>query len=254
MRGRDRGQHWRRRAMAAGILTLSFLSLGVAHAAAADLLPDLGMARLANLTVEKTSGGRELLRYTTVITNTGAGPFELHGHRSSTIEPEMSVEQKIYNDAGGSRTVPTNAKMYYAGDGHNHWHVRDLESGELIRLDNGSKVGTSAKHGFCFSDNVEYRLTLAGAPQLPMYTDCGHESDLKVTVGLSVGWGDKYNYTVAFQYIDITGISPGRYRLQGTADPANWFAESNTSNNTTCVDLQLKGRRHITILGYGPSA
>ena len=63
--------------------------------------------------------------------------------------------------------------MYFAGDGHNHWHVRDLETEKLIRLDNGAKVGTSAKHGFCFFDNVRYRLTLAGAPQSARYTGCG---------------------------------------------------------------------------------
>jgi len=34
--------------------------------------------------------------------------------------------------------------MYFAGDGHTHWHVRDLETYELIRSDNGSKVGTGA--------------------------------------------------------------------------------------------------------------
>jgi subtilase family serine protease len=35
------------------------------------------------------------------------------------------------------------------------------------------------------------------------------------------------------QYIDITGLKSGRYRLQATADASNWFTESNESNNTT---------------------
>jgi hypothetical protein len=247
---------FRRRILALAFLTLSSLSLGVANAAAADRLPDLGMARLADFHRDTLSNGHKVLRYTTVITNTGVGAFEVHGHRSSTSATQMSVVQKIYNDAGGSRQVATSATMYFAGDGHTHWHVRDLESAELIRLDNGSKAGTSAKHGFCFYDNRAYRLSLPGAPQSAVYTrpGCGEQSSLDVTMGLSVGWGDVYYYTLPDQYIDITGLAAGRYRLQATADPANWFLETNDSNNFTWVDLQLTHNGKTRVLGYGPAS
>ena len=70
------------------------------------------------------------------------------------------------------------------------------------------KVGSLAKHGFCFWDNVEYRLTLAGAPQTPVYTGCGSSSTLlSTTVGLSVGWGDIYPSRLDNQYVDITGLT-----------------------------------------------
>jgi hypothetical protein len=72
------------------------------------------------------------------------------------------------------------------------------EAFELIRTDNDVKVGTGAKHGFCFYDNWVYNLSLLKAPQNPRYvrTDCGTMLSLSVTMGLSVGWGDKYGYTL----------------------------------------------------------
>ena len=133
------------------------------------------------------------------------------------------------------------ARIFFAGDGHTHWHVRDLETSELIRLDNGSKVGTGAKRGFCFFDNTAYRLSLSGAPQSSVFTGCGSSGDLRVTMGISVGWGDAYYWNLPDQYIDITGLTAGRYRLIVTADAVDWFAESDEVNNGTWVDVQIKG-------------
>ncbi len=220
-------------------------------AVAADQLPDLAMKPLADsdIRVEKTSDGRRLLRFTTVIVNIGSGPFELRGSRASTTEPEMSVTQRIYNSPSGFRDAATSAVMFHSGDGHNHWHVRDLETSELIRQDNGVKVGTGAKRGFCFLDNEAYNLGLPGAPQSPQYgiAGCGNRDSPAVTMGLSVGWGDRYPYYTAFQYIDITGLSAGRYNLVTVADAANWFVESDDTNNGTSVEVQITGNSTLAV-------
>ncbi len=221
--------------------------------APADRPPDLGMARLADISIEVTPEGRRLLRFSTVIVNVGSGGFEVHGTRSSTSATTMGVRQRIFDDAGGARDVATTAVMYYSGDGHNHWHVRDLETYTLARLDNGRSVGTGAKHGFCFWDNVPFRLSLPRAPQSPVYRGCGVASDLEVTAGLSVGWGDLYAATMVDQYIDVTDLGSGQYRLTAAADAANWFVESDDGNNVTWVDLRLKHDR-VTVQAYGPSA
>ena len=73
-------------------------------------------------------------------------------------------------------------------------------------------------------------------------------------MGLSVGWGDEYAATLPDQYIDLTNVALGRYRLQVTADGQNWFAEINEANNVTWVDLQLRKQGQPKILGYGPVA
>jgi Lysyl oxidase len=242
------------------ILALSLFALGAfgapAAASAADRLPDLGMARLSDIKTDSGAGGSRLLRYTTTIVNVGTGPFEVRAQRALTSDMEMTVGQRIYNDLGGWRDVPTTATAHFGGDGHLHWHLRDLEHSELTRLDNGVKVGTSTKHGFCFWDLVKYRLALPGAPGSAVYdrAGCGGPSSLAVSMGLSVGWGDAYPSSLPDQNIDITGLGPGRYQLSVTADAGGWFAESNEFNNFTWVDLQIKSKGQPRVLGYGPAA
>jgi hypothetical protein len=216
----------------------------------ADRLPDLRMDRLTDLSIETTGDGRKLLRFTTVIVNVGTGPFELHGSRTAG-DPTMGVDQRVHDSAGGSRDVGTAASMYYSGDGHDHWHVRDLETYELSRWD--GPVGSGAKHGFCFRDDVPFRTSLPFAPTFPVYRGCGGAGDTTVEAGLSVGWGDRYAATLVDQYIDVTDVGPGSYRLTATADAEDWFLESDDGNNDTWVDLRI-GRREVAVTGYGPSA
>jgi hypothetical protein len=239
--------------IAALLAGLALVAAAPAGASAADRLPDLGMARLQDFRIDK-SGGKRLLRYSAIIVNTGVGPFQAKGTRSASTG-DMSVVQQVFQGDGTFRDLPTTAAMYFAGDGHTHWHVRDLESSLLERSDNGVKVGTGAKHGFCFFDNVPFALALPGAPGAASYTTCGtNPSALTQTMGLSVGWGDAYYYYLTDQWIDITNVSPGRFRLTTTADPTNWFLESNDFNNFTWVDLQIKSNGPPRVLAYGPSA
>jgi hypothetical protein len=102
----------------------------------------------------------------------------------------------------------------------------------------------------CYFDNTAYRPWLAGAPSAPVYTDCGTAGDLTVTTGLSIGWGDTYPAWRSLQWIDITGLKSGRYRLRATADPANWFAEMNNANNSTWVKLKLTSSG-VKVVAYG---
>jgi hypothetical protein len=70
---------------------------------------------------------------------------------------------------------------------------------------------------------------------------------------LSVGWGDRYGPNLPDQYIDITGLTSGRYRLIAIADASDWFVESNNRNNVSWINIQLKGNS-VKIVRYGPSA
>lgn len=246
------------RAAAVALLSVGLMLSGQAASAAAEPRPpDLGMAPLDDLVVT-TSDGRQLLRFSAMIVNVGAERFELIGSRSSS-ESEFTVSQRMYDSTGAYEDVSVGAELVFGGDGHSHWHVKDLETYELERLDNGVKVGTGAKSGFCFFDTDPYRLSLPGAPSSPQFDSagCGEESALQVAMGLSVGWGDEYEWTLPDQYIDITGLVKGRYRLRATADDLGMFSESDSSNNETWVDVRLAnrhGRMSVKVLGYGPSA
>lgn len=225
-----------------------------AQADVGDSLPDLAMAPLADFKIEKTPDGRKLLRYSTTVVNIGDGAMQAEGSRASTADTEMSVNQRIFNSLSGSRVVSTPAVMFFARDGHNHWHVDDLEISDLNRLDNGIKVGSGAKHGFCFYDLVAFNLGLPGAPGSKVYTTCGTNSSvLTQTMGISIGWGDVYRYSLANQWVDITNVAAGRYRLTTTADLQNRFLETNETNNVTWTDLQLKGNG-LRVIAQGPSA
>jgi hypothetical protein len=225
-----------------------------ASAAAAVALPDLGMYQLLDFHIERTPDHHKLLRYTTIIVNVGAGNFQAEGSRASASDPEMSVVQRIFDTAGGSRVRPTPARMYWAGDGHNHWHLRDLETSTLDPLDDDDGgVRYSAKHGFCFFDNIKFNLLLPGAPLDAFYTGCGTDPNvLNQSMGLSIGWGDAYFYDIAYQWVDITGLRRGRYRLHAVADAQNYFRESDNSNNFTWTDLQIDGDAPPRVIRQGP--
>lgn len=248
-----------RRFLATVAVSVSVVVTTAAPAAAAEpLLPDLGMARLADLAVTTTSDGRRLLRFSATIVNTGRGPFELTAGRPDTAAA-FTGAQRITATDGSTALTAVPASFVFAGDGHTHWHVRDLQRYQLERLDNGVKVGTSAKGGFCFFDTTAYRLSLVGAPQSPRYRSagCGGQSATSLEMGLSVGWGDRYGWTLPDQYIEITGLANGKYRLRATADALGLFTEADRTDNDTWVDVSISSRRGTTsvkVLGYGPAA
>jgi hypothetical protein len=61
-------------------------------------------------------------------------------------------------------------------------------------------------------------------------------------MGLSVGWGDRYAWSLPDQLMEVTGLRPGRYRLSAEVDHGRLFAESDETNNLTWVDLRLSRR------------
>jgi hypothetical protein len=244
------------------ILAIVVLALGLGGAVPAGgaqaVLPDLGMAKLSTVTLDTTTiPGHRLLRYTAVMVDVGQGSLEVRGSRPDTTS-QMTVVQRIYNTDNSFTDASTSIAQQYAGDGHNHWHSLDMEGGKLVRLDNGRRVGALAKHGFCFFDNVKFRLTLPGAPATAQYTpinSCGYgdPSALNVMMGLSVGWGDQYSNTTNFQWIDITGLANGKYRLTATADPKHLVSEASYTNNSASARIRIT-TTGVTVLSYGPGA
>jgi hypothetical protein len=61
-----------------------------------------------------------------------------------------------------------------------------------------------------------------------------------VRMGLSVGWGDRYASTLLGQYVSLTGLPAGDYRLLGRANPDGAFYEQRTANNTVYADIRLR--------------
>jgi hypothetical protein len=180
--------------------------------------------------------------------------------------------------------------MFWSGDNHNHWHVKDLEHYALFRYDPNNpapatydnpainpasaKLSTGAKQGFCFYDNQGplsgYTTTKAydspPACNPAQYDSSGNQiagtgtSATDVPMGLQVGWGDLYGSSLSGQYVDLTdskgnSLPAGKYTLYAKADPKGLFTESKTSNNLTWVNIEIGQRKnhrwYVTVLGSG---
>ncbi len=214
--------------------------------AVAQLLPDLTMLQPNEFRLELLSGGVRRLRFSTYIVNLGPGRFDVIG---SDPDPADStkltrVTQRL-EQSGGWVTQPTPATMFYSGDGHDHWHVFGLQDFKLaFQATPSERIATGVKTGFCFWDNVN----LSGAPRFYTgATECHQQTNGTVPMGLSVNWGDKYPWSIGFQYIDVSQLPYGNYCLTLTADPRGEFIEASTANNSTqtLISIQPDG---VTVL------
>jgi hypothetical protein len=218
------------------------------------LYPDLGVAPLDEVYLV-SSGGKRELRFTTKIVNVGEGPMAVAALRMN-VHSDFATWQRVRKSGGGWAQLRTpDVKLVYIGSReHGHWHVRRAARYRLVRLDTGKPVRTGVKVGFCYFDDTTYRASLPGAPQRPVYAKaaCGTPGDLRILTGISVGWLDAYYWRIPGQSLDVTGLPSGRYRLSVTADPENWFRETNERNNTTWVDFSFSPQRGATQLRHGP--
>jgi hypothetical protein len=221
------------------VLVVTFVSLlptGRAPVqAGSEAVPDLAMRQLSDFQIQMVNG-RRMLRFTAMMVNVGDGHFEVRGSRSSTSQP-MQVRQVIFETSSRtspiSRQILTEAEGKWSGDGHNHWHVQ-----EMMRYDmwGGSGNQRGAKVGFCFLDSDPYNLGLPGAGQSSYYRGSWCQttpSALNNRMGISIGWGDEYEWYLAWQWVDITGVPGGTYTIRSKVDPYGFFLEGNEGNNCT---------------------
>lgn len=257
-RNRQRLTSWATVVMLAVLLagfTLQAAATTPASAAAGDRLPNLKMIPLRDWTLQNVDG-RRLLRFTTIMVNRGPGHFEVRGHRASTSVDTMRIRQVIYDSAGGHRTIPTDGYGTYAGDGHDHWHVQGIMTYELFTANDPSTVRAGAKTGFCFFDTTAWKLTLPHARQASYYREpwCGTQQTLHNRVGISVGWGDRYPWNFAYQWIDVTGLAGGRYTVRATVDIQDWYQEANDYDNCRWARIKIPKAglsNNVTVLRTG---
>jgi hypothetical protein len=202
------------------------------------LLPDLTVAPLTGIVGGLTNDGRRTVRFSVMLVNQGAGDFVLRARRSNLMADDWRVIQRVPEAGGGYTETSSDATLVYGGDGHNHWHIREVESHTIEDLD-GTVLGKVVKNGFCFFDTNAVQPDLPGAAPARVYASkgCGGQIDSAVTMGLSVGWGDEYPWHLFEQEIDVTDLPEGRYRLRAVADPFGWFDELDKTNNEVVVDI-----------------
>lgn len=231
-----------------------------------DLLPDLRMAKLYDVQIRKSATGRKKLRFGTIVYNVGDGPLEVRGRARAGSEMG-EVYQWIADDLGGGREdLNPAARMFYSGDGHNHWHVQGFIQVQLWLKGSPSTVKKLKKIGFCLVDLRRYSAPPPNTPSVRAYpgVGCGVQSTQTIGpptrtkgMGISVGWGDDYGPQLTHQAIDITGMPKGTYRLCATANSGWLWAEKgdNHVNNYFWYDLSLNpAKSRFTILKKGRTA
>lgn len=239
-------RHQRARPLRSSVITLALTAFlgtllggpaqAVALAAPAELLPDLRMGRPYDLHIRTNRAGAKRLRFGTIAWNRGAGPLEVNGY--DRADSMGTISQRIYNSDGSWRDViPPTGRMFYSGDGHDHWHVDQLVLMELYRKSNPTNVRRIRKIGYCLYDT--HRHAKAPANATPDYRWCGDKTSETVRMGISAGYGDDYRSTVKYQFIDITGLPRGEYRLCATVNPRGDWIEQRVDNNYYWIDLKL---------------
>jgi hypothetical protein len=207
------------------------------------LLPDLDPVSPGSVQAvsAQNGSGRVFLTFKVGIDNTGAGPLTVHGHRSSTSEPQMAADQVIRMSDGTTRTTAGVGDLVYDHE-YTRWGFEPYQAYELDAAD-GSVVGSGPAMNFCLEDNTNSntRVTLPGEPRLKVYSGCGKRRStlLTVDVGISVGWQNQHAAGKKGQMIDITGLPSGQYVLVHRVNPNGLLAEANTANDAASTRISI---------------
>jgi hypothetical protein len=249
-----------RKAATALVVLLMAACAGESEAPSPELLPDLDQAPPAAISVVVREG-RERLVFLSAVENVGAGPLLVAGRRPSTAEPEMTARQVVRTTDRSATTHVLEARLrFVVSETHRHWHLLGFERYELRALD-GQTVGRDRKTGFCLGDryDADSGSRIPGEPPKAVWTqECGRGQDgrLRILEGISPGFGDDYVPLLEGQFIDVTGLSPGRYVLIHRVNPTRDVRESSYANNAASALVELgrdgQGQATVTVLATCP--
>ena len=217
------------------VLVLARPDTSPVEPAGAPLLPDLWSTPPFELRTEMLDGQR-ILRFTSEINNQGDGDLIIRGN------PRIDLAQWVQHDGGGHTAQALDVDVVWGGDTHDHWHIDNVARYWLESItDPGAAMPEDNKVGFCIFDSVDRLSGLPRAPAEVRYVvdGCGSRLVTELSMGLSVGWGDQYSYTLAGQWIVIAGLPTGDYRLYAEVDPDHLFSESDPTNNVAFTEFTL---------------
>lgn len=154
------------------------------------------------------SGIRKLVRFGTRITNLG------------------SADLTIGSPGGDAWT--------YASC-HDHYHFTDYAYYELLTAEGRQVTMTGYKNGWCVMD----LQGADGSPRCGQYT-CQNQ-------GISAGCADIYSSSLDCQWVDVTSVPDGDYRVRVTTNPDRTFHELSFDNNSAEVEIRIAGDT-VTVL------
>jgi hypothetical protein len=230
--------------VAAGAATLT-VGGGASGAGKARLVPDLVQVAPAHVDlIERPK--KTLLTFAAAAENHGRGPLIINASRPNRSKNKMTARQYVARADGSRERVGWAGKMRYVrSPDHSHWHLRDFMRFEL-RTEDGQPLGRDQKTGFCLGDRYDSTARTPGEPDRPHWVHrCGRGEPrlLRMNEGISVGYGDVYVKGLEGQYIDITGVPPGRYVLVHHVNPYGRLLDLRSDNDVASVALVLGEER-----------
>ena len=116
----------------------------------------------------------------------------------------------------------------------------------------GGTTRVSDKVGFCMFDSFGpahwFAYSVQGAAG-ERWCRPNEPTASTVRMGLSPGGADIYTAQLERQWVDITGLDPGRVVVRGEANPLHCVLESNSANNDTQVTREIPGVRVADVSG-----
>jgi hypothetical protein len=178
-----------------------------------------------------------LLRFDNTIYNSGSGALEVVGQLEGNTDETM-VHQRLYIRTGATTERRVGEFTYHPG--HFHWHMKNFALYEVLPVsafgEPSAAVASNKKVGYCLMDlRLEGRLAGGSEPPRAQYIGCDKEIQ-----GISVGWGDIYEYFRPDQWVDVTDLADGLFALRSTVDPDNLLLEEDETNNTAIVFFSLR--------------
>jgi hypothetical protein len=189
------------------------------------------------------------LRFTNDVVNVGEGPLEVE-FRLAPNESLCEVRQVIRQTDNSTRaeTIEGGCELHA---NHVHFHFLGLAGYELYDFDadavgfHGALVATGRKVGFCLTDGdpesandhtgrAEGSTVLPIQPQTYRFPNCNLPARVNEglwnVMGVSPGWGDVYTWDLPDQYIEVTGLEPGKYDVVSIADPGGVLLRETTND------------------------
>ena len=225
-----------------------FPSLSVAQAVVA--YPDLQvMTPTSQISIGNPTPSTREFRFSHITWNAGVGPLEIRPNYNPSTQQSQGLQRLYTRNASGGLTpvmdVPIALPMYWVPPSDYRFALSSFGLYSDVNGSIGTLVAASPKVNFCITGDTE----VGGVPNTPNSEayNPGDCTDPNGILGLSVGWGDEYDYTDPGENIDITSLSDGVYWLRSIADPYHLFQESDRGNNVTDTQVRISGNS-VTVL------
>jgi len=237
----------------------------------ATMLPDMRAVKPTDIHIDpvQLEWGREMLRFSNSIANTGANNLQVRLGDLITNPDQTQIEyyeslgldvnsvrlasQELLDVNGNNVAViipDTMLSNYHHS--HNHLHITETTKFSIEHFDNSTNSWsvvsgrTALKQYFCLMDTDRIRpvLNTADPDDYESFYDYDYNGTSYQSCDLyqevSAGALDFYGADLPGQEVSICGLPGGIYRIVVTLNPSGWFLESNYSNNVGWASFKLE--------------